>query len=103
VDEVLASPEQWQGKRLQLHGFAKDVRRARESLDWRFEVHSNGKVIKAQYSGIAPDTFKDDSEVVLKGVLQPDGTFLVAEDGVMAKCPSKYEAQPGVAATSSTP
>jgi len=102
VDEVLASPEQWQGKRLQLHGFAKDVRRARESLDWRFEVHSNGKVINAQYTGIAPDTFKDDSEVVLKGTLQPDGTFVVAEDGVMAKCPSKYEAQAGVAAASST-
>jgi len=102
VDEVLANPAQWEGKHLQLHGFAKDVRRARESLDWRFEVHSNGEVIHAQYTGIAPDTFKDDSEVVLKGVLQPDGTFVVSEDGVMAKCPSKYEAQPGIVSSSGT-
>jgi hypothetical protein len=30
--------------------------------------------------------------VVLKGTLSPDG-FHVAPDGVMAKCPSKYEAK----------
>ena len=29
---------------------------------------------------------------VLKGTLGPDG-FLVSPNGVMAKCPSKYEAQ----------
>ena len=34
----------------------------------------------------------DDAEVVLKGKLEPDG-FHVAPNGVMAKCPSKYEAQ----------
>ena len=38
-----------------------------------------------------PDTFKDGSEVVLKGQLGPHG-FDVAPNGVMAKCPSKYEA-----------
>jgi len=47
-----------------------------------------------------PDTFKDtpgtESEVVLKGQLTPDG-FKVDRDGVMAKCPSKY--QPKSAAT----
>jgi cytochrome c-type biogenesis protein CcmE len=39
-----------------------------------------------------PDTFKDDAEVVLKGRLTSDG-FHVDPNGVMAKCPSKYEAQ----------
>lgn len=96
VDEVVADPEAWHGKRLQVHGFAKDVRRKSDSLDWRFEVHNNGKVLRASYTGIAPDTFKNDSEVVVKGMLQPDGTFLVTEDGIMAKCPSKYEPQAGV-------
>ena len=92
VDEVLANPQEWEGKRLQVHGFAKDVRRRADKLEWRFELHNNGKVIHASYTGIAPDTFKNDSEVVAKGVLQPDGTLLVSEDGIMAKCPSKYEA-----------
>jgi cytochrome c-type biogenesis protein CcmE len=93
VDEVMANPAEWEGKRLQVHGYAKDIRRARDAFRWRFELHNNGKVIHATYEGIAPDTFENDSEVVMKGTLQPDGTFVVSKDGIMAKCPSKYEAQ----------
>ena len=93
VDEVMSSPQQWQGKKLQLHGFAKDVRRQRDSLDYQFDVENNGQVIRAYYSGVVPDTFKNDAEVVLKGTLRPDGTFQVQKDGVIAKCPSKYDAK----------
>ncbi|MGH9347750.1 MAG: cytochrome c maturation protein CcmE [Vicinamibacterales bacterium] len=98
VDEVMVDPQAWHGKNLQLHGFVvpNSIRRRPDSLDWRFEVHSNGHVMQASYSGIVPDTFKDEAEVVLKGRLTPEG-FHVAPDGVMAKCPSKYEAQPGAA------
>jgi cytochrome c-type biogenesis protein CcmE len=100
VDEVMVDPEAWRGKNLQLHGFVvpKSIRRKPESLEWRFEVHSKGHVVRASYNGIVPDTFKDEAEVVLKGRLSADG-FHVAPDGVMAKCPSKYEAKPGVAGT----
>lgn len=96
VDEVMADRAQWEGKNLQLHGFVvKDsILRKRDSLDYRFKVHSKGAVVDATYTGIVPDTFKDDSEVVLKGVLGPDG-FRVAPNGVMAKCPSKYEPKKG--------
>ena len=62
------------------------------SLEYRFKVQSNGKIVQAYYTGILPDTFKEDSEVVLKGTLEPDG-FHVNPDGVIAKCPSKYEAK----------
>jgi cytochrome c-type biogenesis protein CcmE len=41
---------------------------------------------------VVPDTFKNDSEVVLKGKLHGDA-FSVEPNGVMAKCPSKYNAQ----------
>jgi cytochrome c-type biogenesis protein CcmE len=95
VDEVLASPQQWQGKKLQLHGFAHQIGRKRDALEYQFNVESNGKVIRAYYSGIVPDTFKEEAEVVLKGTLSPDGTFQVAPDGVIAKCPSKYSPQSG--------
>jgi cytochrome c-type biogenesis protein CcmE len=64
-----------------------------ETLDYIFKVQSKGHVVNARYSGIVPDTFKDDSEVVIKGYLGPDG-FAVEPDGIMAKCPSKYEAAP---------
>jgi cytochrome c-type biogenesis protein CcmE len=92
VDEVMADPEPWYGKKLQLHGFAKEVTRKPSSLEYRFQVESNGQVVTATYKGVAPDTFKDDAEVVLKGTLSPEG-FVVAPNGVMAKCPSKYEPQ----------
>src|SRR5919107_1242241 len=53
---------------------------------------------KLQLHGyVVPDSFKDEAEVVLKGTLTPSG-FTVEPNGVMAKCPSKYEAKPGTAA-----
>ena len=92
----MTSPEQWYGKRLQLHGYVVDgsILRKRDALDYRFRIENNGHVVHASYSGIVPDTFKDGSEVVVKGHAGPDG-FAVEPNGVMAKCPSKYEPQAG--------
>ena len=95
VDEVMKDPAAWKGKRLQLHGFVADLRQRPNSLDYKFKVQFNGQVMDATYTGIVPDTFKNESEVVLKGKLSGDG-FAVEPNGVMAKCPSKYVAgQPG--------
>ena len=96
VDEVMAAPDAWYQKNLQLHGHVVDgsIMRRPNTLDYRFSVEANGKVVHATYSGIVPDTFKGGSEVVLKGRLTEAG-FHVEPDGVMAKCPSKYEAKPG--------
>lgn len=92
VDEVMIDPGSWQGKRLQLHGFVTDLRQRPNSLDYKFIVKYNGKTIPATYTGVVPDTFKNDSEVVLKGKLHGDA-FAVEPNGVMAKCPSKYNPQ----------
>jgi cytochrome c-type biogenesis protein CcmE len=92
VEEVMTNPQPWYGKRLQMHGFVapKSWVQRPGSLEYRFKVQSKGEVVQAYYTGILPDTFKEDSEVVLKGTLGPDG-FHVSPDGVIAKCPSKYE------------
>jgi cytochrome c-type biogenesis protein CcmE len=102
VDEVMADPGAWQGKRLQLHGFVvdKSILRRPDTLDYRFQVQSNGKVLPVRYTGVVPDTFKGGAEVVLKGRLGPDG-FAVDKDGVMAKCPSKYNPQSPAASAGS--
>jgi len=93
VDEVMVSRHDWEGKRLQLHGFvvADSILRKPDSLEYKFKVQNKGQIIDAWYTGVVPDTFKDDAEVVLKGRLSPDG-FRTEPNGVMAKCPSKYEA-----------
>lgn len=93
VDEVMVEPGQWYHKNLQLHGHVvdKSIMRRPNTLEYRFQVEANGKVVQASYTGIVPDTFKGGSEVVLKGKLTEAG-FHVEPNGVMAKCPSKYEA-----------
>jgi cytochrome c-type biogenesis protein CcmE len=98
VDEVMANPPAWEGKRLQLHGFVSDLRQRPNTLDYRFHVNNNGKIITAQYSGVVPDTFKNGAEVVLKGQLHSGG-FAVEPNGVMAKCPSKYNPKAPVTGT----
>ena len=96
VDEVMVSPEHWHGQNMQLHGFvvAKSITVNPRTLEYRFKVSNNGHTVDATYTGLVPDTFKDtpgeEAEVVLKGRLTNEG-FHVAPNGVMAKCPSKYE------------
>ena len=92
VDEGTGDLAAWQGKKLQVHGFIvnESIMRRPDTLDYRFEIENNGEVIKAEYSGIVPDTFKSGAEVVVRGQLGVDG-IVVAPNGVMAKCPSKYE------------
>lgn len=98
VDEVMAAPQEWHGKNLQVHGYVVPGSRLRkpDTLEYRFQLQRNGKVIDASYTGVVPDTFKDDSEVVLTGQLTPNG-FVATE--MTAKCPSKYEEKPGALKT----
>jgi len=101
INEVVSDQQQWHDKQLQLHGYVVpgSIFRKRDSLEYKFRVQNNparstlpdGGVVDATYTGIVPDTFKDEAEVVLKGRLTPTG-FHTDPNGVMAKCPSKYEA-----------
>jgi len=96
VDEVMAQPiGAWKDKTLQVHGnvVAGSIGRKADSREYRFDIQRNGKVLRAYYNGVVPDTFKNDSEVVLTGRLTSDG-FMATD--MTAKCPSKYEAAPGV-------
>jgi len=102
VGEIFGEQSAWEGKRLQLHGYVvrDSILRKRDSLEYRFKVTEKvgdgERIIAASYKGIVPDTFADDAEVVLKGTLEA-GVFKVSPNGVMAKCPSKYEAKKGAA------
>ena len=104
VEEVMAEPDAWYGKQLQVHGFVVEGSRLRkpDTLEYRFQVENNGAVINAEYTGLVPDTFQDGSEVVISGQLGPHGSFTVAPNGVMAKCPSKYEPKPALGSAASS-
>lgn len=99
VDEVMAAPEQWEGKRLQLHGIVRSKHVKPGTLEHLFKVENQGAAVWAQYTGVTPDTFLEESEVVLKGTLARSEAglmFQVEPNGIIAKCPSKYEARAGV-------
>jgi len=108
VDEVVAQRQALEGKQLQMHGYVIPGSRMNRpnTLEWRFKVQNNpirsgepGNVMSVSYTGVVPDTFKDEAEVVLKGKLSAEG-FHTDPNGVIAKCPSKYEAAGKVAAGS---
>lgn len=50
-----------------------------------------GAMIPVVYTGAVPDTFQEGANVVVEGRLTPHGVFKA--DRLLAKCPSKYEAQ----------
>jgi cytochrome c-type biogenesis protein CcmE len=101
VDEVVSQRASLEGKKVQMHGYVIPGSRLTKpnTLEWRFKVQNNpirsgepGQVMNVSYTGIVPDTFKDEAEVVLRGELTADGGFHTDPNGVIAKCPSKYEA-----------
>jgi cytochrome c-type biogenesis protein CcmE len=98
VDEVAADVESLRSKKLQVHGHVVDgsIEQAKGTLLYRFKIESRPPrapaVMTATYNGLVPDTFKSGAEVVAKGTLTADNQLAVIPDGIMAKCPSKYEA-----------
>jgi cytochrome c-type biogenesis protein CcmE len=96
-DEVLATPNAFQGKRLNVGGHVLSLMADRKTLDYQFEIESRPPrphgVLKARYHGVVPDTFKTGGEVVATGKLGADG--VLQAETVMAKCPSKYEQKGG--------
>ncbi|MEO8213632.1 MAG: cytochrome c maturation protein CcmE [Myxococcales bacterium] len=98
VDEVMAAPDTLRAKRLQVHGHVVNdsIEQAKGTLQYRFKIESRAPrapaVISANYTGLVPDTFKSGAEVVAKGTIGADNVLQVVPDGIMAKCPSKYDA-----------
>ncbi len=93
VDEVLAAPGKWQGKRIQLHGnvIKGSILKRAGALEFRFGLHKRGKWLDVRYSGLVPDAFKDCAELIVRGKLDAPQAFTA--ETISAKCPSKYEGQ----------
>lgn len=107
---VMTKGKELQGQRFRMGGLVEKGTIAQKpgTLEYVFEVKpipreapsftealaKNPKVmeqtIQVRYTGIVPDTFKDDAEVIVSGELAADGVFYAKD--MTAKCPSKYEA-----------
>jgi cytochrome c-type biogenesis protein CcmE len=60
-----------------------------EPIEGLSDAELTQRVIR--YQGIVPDTFRDESDVILEGVTTKDGVFHA--EHLLAKCPSKYESK----------
>ena len=114
VDEIQLqlheSPSNLNGT-VRMHGYVvpDSILRRQSTLEYRFIVQndpprrdstSQTRVL-VTYTGVVPDTFRSEAEVVVRGTVQPTTgasdlkVWTFQAESITAKCPSKYEAQAG--------
>lgn len=96
VGELLAKGEAAYGEQVRVSGkvVGGTVQTDSEAGIFSFSVaDSGGATMPVVYEGIVPDTFKAGANVVVEGELTPLGVFEATF--LLAKCPSKYEPDPG--------
>jgi cytochrome c-type biogenesis protein CcmE len=96
VDQITASPQQWEGKPMQVHGWVEpgsiheDII-AQETVR-TFVLEHKGERLLVRNKGPKPDSFRDRSEVVAEGkIIEENGQPVMIATNLMAKCPSKYQ------------
>ena len=93
VDEFLAKAGSLKGETVKVNGKVVEGSIQKQQMDYHFVIHgSPTNRINVMYHGVVPDTFKDNSDVVVEGIYDPSGNEFRATT-LMAKCPTKYEPQ----------
>jgi cytochrome c-type biogenesis protein CcmE len=105
LDEFLAVSQDLEGRSLRVHGYVanESIHRDLEARNVRFVVQNDPphagivgeRTLDVLFLGLeTPDMFKDGAEVVIEGRIQNhQSNTLFLADNLMAKCPSKFEAQ----------
>jgi cytochrome c-type biogenesis protein CcmE len=113
LDEFHANASQMVGRTARVHGYVAEssIERDLEAKLVRFAVQNDpphaggppGETLAVVYSSLeTPDLFKDGAEVVVEGELvMSQGHPVFQANNVMAKCPSKFQAQTGPASEAS--
>lgn len=96
-DEVLARPAFWRGKHLLVHGTVTcgSLEQVPGTHHYRFRIESQPPrptaQLRSDYFGLLPDRFQPGVDVVLQATLTDGDTLEVVPDGIMTRCPSKYQ------------
>jgi cytochrome c-type biogenesis protein CcmE len=96
VDRVVESPDSFEGREFKVHGNVVEgsLYQDEDDGEYHFVMEFKGKRLKVVYDDLLPDTFMEGGEVVMTGRLDNDGATLRSSE-MTAKCPSKYEEEPG--------
>ncbi|MCH7824474.1 MAG: cytochrome c maturation protein CcmE [Acidobacteria bacterium] len=93
VSEVAERRVELTGEAMRLHGqvVAGSIEKDDTGLVHKFLIEEGGQTVPVVYRDLVPDTFQDLADAVVEGSFDADGTFQATF--LMAKCPSKYEAE----------
>jgi cytochrome c-type biogenesis protein CcmE len=94
VDEFLSKAPALEGETVKINGKVVEGTIAKSQMDYRFTIcgMQQENRLNVEYHGVVPDTFKDGSDVVVEGKLDPQ-TRVFRASTLLSKCPTKYEPQ----------
>ena len=95
VNEILSQGSSIHDENVRVHGLVEpgSIQAESQNTVVRFNIIDIEKDEKLPvvYRGIVPDTFKENGDIVAEGQLEATGVFQAHL--LLAKCPSKYEAE----------
>jgi cytochrome c-type biogenesis protein CcmE len=80
------------GKSYELTGMVTPgtIKKDGEGIRFKVSDRDGSGSIPVTYEGVVPDPFRDGREIVLKGSVDENGTFVGERDTLVTKCPSKF-------------
>ena len=98
VDEVMSDPQPGRASACSCTATSSTTRSCSkpDTLEYRFQVQNNGKIVQAELHRHRARHVQGRIRSRAQGTPEPADGFSVEPNGVMAKCPSKYEAGPPV-------
>ena len=66
------------------------IEKVGEGIKFKVSDRDGSGSIPVTYEGVVPDPFRDGREIVLKGSVDENGTFVGERDTLVTKCPSKF-------------
>mgnify|MGYP001035787105 FL=1 len=54
-------------------------------------IDPNSARLQVIYYGVMPDLLRDEAQAIMTGHMEADGIFYVDAEGLLLKCPTKYE------------
>lgn len=93
VKELKAEPAKYEGRGVRLTGtVVEGSLLSHAATSYEFDMLAENETLRVQYSGILPDTFRENHEVIVEGKYL--GANVFAARHIFTKCASKYEAVP---------
>ncbi len=93
VDEFTSGSDVVKNSSLRLAGKVKSgtVSKDMAQMQLSFVLEGTDNELPVTYTGVVPDNFAEEIEVVVEGRLEPSGTFNA--ETLMTRCESKYKAK----------